>query len=94
MFIELKIKIDEKSGNFPQFRGAVVAGLQGCPQSMIEAGLEVADLFEQEPPSQTENPKPQKGPRLTPEEIANKMREAGHTPQESGLVMTKILPSD
>lgn len=87
----VKVEIDGRLKNPPQLRGAVMSAALGQPE-LAKAGIDVARIFEEE--SASPNLKVNKK-RLTPqqraEEAAKRMLEAGHTPQEIGEVVARIL---
>lgn len=46
----IEIRIDKRLGNCPQFRGGIISKAYDGDESLVEAGLEVAKLINQERP--------------------------------------------
>jgi len=89
-----KVESDHRIPNAPQFRGAVICAAQGENQKIIQAGVETARLFTSDKNEEISSKKKKKNKLSTSEYIGNiaaRMLEHGHTPQEISEVVAKIL---
>lgn len=89
----IEIRIDKRLGNCPQFRGGIISKAYDGDESLVEAGLEVAKLINQERPQTKQR---QGGKKPTPQERAdqaaqNMLATGKYTPQQIGEVTARIL---